>query len=80
MRLLRYVPAFVIFATQLIAQPTGNVMGRVCQIRFNGISGTALVVDYEDRQYVVTADHMVANAGETARGILWYRRFSLAWF
>jgi len=48
------------------AQVTGNVISRVFQIRFNGFTGTAFIVDYESKQYIVTANHMVATAGDTA--------------
>ncbi len=47
-------------------QPTGNVLSRVYQIKFNGEGGTAFVVDYEDRQYFVTARHIMASAGDGA--------------
>jgi S1-C subfamily serine protease len=49
------------------AQVTGNVTSRVFQIRFAGKTGTAFVIDHEDRQYFVTAEHMVAAAGERAK-------------
>jgi len=48
------------------SQPTGNVLTRVYQIRFNGTTGTAFLVDYEDRQYFVTAGHIVETAGSQA--------------
>src|SRR6266849_9150020 len=48
------------------AQVTGNVMSRVLQIRFNGQTGSAFFIDYEDQQYIVTANHMVAGAGNHA--------------
>jgi S1-C subfamily serine protease len=50
----------------LPAQVTGNVIARVLQIRFNGFSGTAFIVDYGSRAYLVTANHMVAAAGDHA--------------
>ena len=49
------------------AQPTGNVLSRVYQIKFNGESGTAFVLDYEDRQYFVTARHIMQTAAEGAK-------------
>jgi S1-C subfamily serine protease len=51
-------------ASRLNAQPTGNIVSRVFQIRYGGLTGTAFVIDYEDRQYFVTADHMVEGAGQ----------------
>jgi S1-C subfamily serine protease len=48
------------------SQVTGNIISRVFQIRFSGMTGTTFIVDYEDRQYFVTANHVVATAGEHA--------------
>ncbi len=48
------------------AQVTGNVLSRVFQIRFNGFTGTAFLVDYGGKSYFVTANHMVAAAGDRA--------------
>lgn len=50
----------------LSAQVTGNVISRVLEIRFNGLSGTAFLVDYGNKSYLVTANHMVATAGDKA--------------
>lgn len=47
-------------------QPTGNVLTRVYQIKFGAGTGTAFVVDYEDRQYFVTARHIMESAGDGA--------------
>jgi len=51
----------------LPAQVTGNVISRVLQIRFNGFTGSAFIVDYGSKTYLVTANHMVAAAGDHAR-------------
>lgn len=48
------------------SQPTENVLSRVYQIKFGAESGTAFVLDYEDRQYFVTARHIMAPAGDGA--------------
>jgi S1-C subfamily serine protease len=48
------------------AQVTGNVLARVFQVRFQGKLGTAFVVDYEGRLYLVTANHVVENGGDDA--------------
>jgi S1-C subfamily serine protease len=48
------------------SQPTGNVLTRVYEIQFRGFSGTAFILDYEDRQYFVTARHLMENAGDKA--------------
>lgn len=47
-------------------QPTGNVLSRVYQLKFNGGIGTAFVLDYEDRQYFVTARHIMESAADGA--------------
>jgi S1-C subfamily serine protease len=57
---------FLLFGLQVDAQPTGNVLTRVYQVRFNGSTATAFLLDYEDRQYFVTARHVVESAGEKA--------------
>jgi S1-C subfamily serine protease len=44
------------------AQVTGNVISRVFEVRLGVETGSAFVVDYQDRQYVVTADHIVRGA------------------
>ena len=51
-------------ALRMTAQPTENVITRVFQIRYSGLMGTAFVIDYDDSQYFVTADHMVKDAGK----------------
>jgi S1-C subfamily serine protease len=63
MKCLMFAIAFALCA---FAQPTRNVITRVFQIRYAGATGTAFVLDYEDSQYFVTADHMVATAGTKA--------------
>jgi S1-C subfamily serine protease len=50
----------------LSAQVTGNVISRVLEIRYNGFSGTAFLVDYANKPYLVTANHMVETAGNSA--------------
>jgi S1-C subfamily serine protease len=47
-------------------QVPGNVIGRVFEIRFDGGVGTGFIADYEDRQYIITANHVVASAGSRA--------------
>jgi S1-C subfamily serine protease len=54
------------FGTQAWSQVTGNVLSRVFQIRFNAMLGTAFVLDYDGRQYFITANHVVESAGEHA--------------
>jgi S1-C subfamily serine protease len=44
------------------AQPTGNVLMRVFQIRFGGATATAFLLDFENKQYFVTARHLMVNA------------------
>lgn len=58
--------AILVFEQPIQAQPTGNVLTRVYQVRFNRETGTAFLLDYEDRQYFVTARHVMESAGETA--------------
>ena len=38
---------------------TGNVLGRTLQLRFGDSSGTCFTLDVENRQYIVTAKHLV---------------------
>jgi S1-C subfamily serine protease len=45
-------------------QVTGNVLARTFQIRVPEGTGSAFIIDYRDRQYIVTANHMVASMGE----------------
>ena len=50
------------------AQVPGNVITRVFDIRVGGETGetgSAFVLDYEDQQYLVTAEHMVASLPTT---------------
>jgi len=58
--------AFLLCALCGYSQPTGNVISRVYQIRFNGTTATAFLLDYEDRQYFVTARHVMESAGDGA--------------
>ena len=51
------------FDLQAAAQVPGNVIGRVFEVKFNREVGTAFIVDYKDRQYIVTANHIVIGAG-----------------
>jgi S1-C subfamily serine protease len=54
----------VAFGLTIRAQPTANVLMRVYQVRFNGVPATAFLLDYEDRQYFVTARHLMESATE----------------
>jgi S1-C subfamily serine protease len=58
------------------AQPTGNVLSRVYQITFNGKTGTTFVLDYEDRQYFVTARHIMEAAAEGAKASVQLQGFT----
>jgi len=51
----------------LVAQPRANVVSNVFLIRFNGEIGSSFVFTYGDRQYLVTANHVVKKAGDHAR-------------
>jgi S1-C subfamily serine protease len=42
---------------------TSNALQRTFHIRFKGQSGTAFTIDVDDRQYLVTARHIVNEAG-----------------
>lgn len=66
MKRIIYLLLFCAALCQLPAQVTGNVISRVFQIRFNGFSGTAFVIDYESKTFFVTANHMVATSGDKA--------------
>jgi S1-C subfamily serine protease len=46
------------------SQPTGNVLLRVYQIRFHNETATAFLLDYEDRQYFVTARHVMESVAD----------------
>ncbi|MGB9454972.1 MAG: serine protease [Bryobacteraceae bacterium] len=61
-----FVTVLFLCASWVHAQPTGNVLTRVYQLRFNGSTATAFLMDYEDRQYFVTARHVMESAGEKA--------------
>lgn len=39
--------------------PTSNVLQRTFQLAFDGSQGTCFTVDYNDRQYIVTAKHLI---------------------
>jgi hypothetical protein len=65
-QLSRIVAITLIGSAPLFAQVTGNVLTRVFEMRFGGLTGTTFVIDYDDRQYFVTANHMVASAGNEA--------------
>src|ERR1035437_10002848 len=64
--LVAVVLGLLLQETPLSAQPTGNVLMRVFQLRFGGTTGTAFLLDYESKQYFVTARHIMASAGEKA--------------
>ncbi len=64
---MRYVLVALLLCVACVqAQPTGNVLSRVYEIRFNGELGTAFVMDYGDRQYFVTARHIMETSPERA--------------
>ena len=42
---------------------TANVIHRVFRIQWNGSRGTAFTVDVDDRQYLVTAQHVLQGFG-----------------
>jgi S1-C subfamily serine protease len=67
MKLLMCIAVLMLSSVQAHAQVTGNVLSRVFQIRFNGSTGTAFVIDFEDQQYIITANHMVVGAGTQAK-------------
>jgi S1-C subfamily serine protease len=62
-----FIAALALDCLPLNSQVTGNVLNRVFQIRVGGSTATAFVLDYEERQFVITANHVVAGAGEQAR-------------
>jgi S1-C subfamily serine protease len=64
MKLARCITALFACALCGYSQPTGNVLSRVYRISFKGESGTAFVLDYEDRQYFVTARHIMETVGD----------------
>ena len=66
MKRVLLIAAVALFSECAYPQPTGNVLMRVYQLRFGGLLGTAFLLDYEDRQYFVTAGHMVKTAGDEA--------------
>ena len=59
MRQLLCVIAVFLCGLGAYSQPTGNVLARAYQIRFYGETATAFLLDYEDRQYFVTARHVM---------------------
>ncbi|HUF11277.1 MAG TPA: serine protease [Rhodothermales bacterium] len=56
-------------STQIV---TNNVLTRVFQIRYAGQLGTAFTLDVDNRQYLITARHVVENIG--AEGEIELRR------
>ncbi len=62
---LVFVSLFFVMPS-LGAQVTGNVFSRVFQIRYGGFIGSAFIIDVGEKQYFVTAEHMVLGAGENA--------------
>ena len=54
-------------AWQLPAQITGTVMTRVFQIRVGEGTGTAFVIEHENQEYVVTANHVVGALGDKGK-------------
>ena len=46
--------------------PTSNVLQRTFQLAFDGSSGTCFTVDHNNRQYIVTAKHIVKNITSSA--------------
>ena len=46
--------------------PTANVLQRTFQLAFDGSSGTCFTVDHNDRQYIVTAKHLVQAITDSA--------------
>jgi S1-C subfamily serine protease len=61
-RAVASVAALAMWATSADAQVTGNVISRVFEVRLGVETGSAFIVDYQDRQYVITADHIVRGA------------------
>jgi S1-C subfamily serine protease len=62
MKPLPLVVCFWAFAACGYSQPTANVLSHVFQIRFDGHTATTFLLDYEDRQYFVTARHLMEAA------------------
>lgn len=58
-----FVAAILACCNAAYCQPTGNVLSRVYHIRFNEETGTAFIIDYEERQYFVTARQIMESAG-----------------
>ena len=56
----------------LSAQVTGNVISRVFQIRVGRETGSSFIVDSGDKQYLVTAEHMVSSLGDKGTVDLFY--------
>lgn len=45
-------------------QVTANILSRVFQIRYGGVSGSSFTVEIDRRQYLVTARHVVAGVSD----------------
>jgi S1-C subfamily serine protease len=69
----------LVFGLPIHAQPTGNVISRVYQIRFGGETATSFLMDYEDRQYFVTARHVMKSAGDGATVSVEFQGLSEKW-
>jgi S1-C subfamily serine protease len=64
--ILLCVSALGVGMQQARAQVPGNVTSRVFEVRFNREIGTAFIVDYGGRQYIVTANHVMIGANSKA--------------
>jgi len=57
--------AYVLVESNMVsAQVTSNVLHRVFLIKYKRNTGTAFTVDVDNRQYLVTAKHVVPGIGE----------------
>jgi S1-C subfamily serine protease len=45
-------------------QVTANILSRVFQIRYGGLSGSSFTIEIDKRQYLVTARHVVAGVSD----------------
>src|SRR6185369_17533424 len=45
-------------------QVTANILSRVFQIRYGSSSSSAFTIEFDRRQYLVTARHVVADASD----------------
>ena len=45
---------------------TTNILYRVLRLEFEGSRGTCFTIDYENRQYIVTAQHLVKDMPDSA--------------